>query len=113
MRKPPLVWSIEFMKKVHVASNDTAPACVPFRGPKPTFSSFEVSLAAWRYCHLAGSALASRLGLALLIDADAFGALGRVRMYRGSGINIDGSTRYLAGVVDRYAHPDQQSHSED
>ena len=24
-REPPLVWSIEFMKKVHVASNDTAP----------------------------------------------------------------------------------------
>jgi hypothetical protein len=49
------------------------------------------------------------LDLALLIDASAFGALSRVRMYRsvGSGINIDGSTRYLAGVVDRYAHPDQ------
>ena len=75
--------------------------------------SFEASLAARRYCRLAGSALASRLGLALLIDADAFGALGRVRMYRGSGMNIDGSTRYLAGVVDRCAHPNQQSHSED
>jgi hypothetical protein len=24
-REPPLIWSIEFMKKVHVASNDTAP----------------------------------------------------------------------------------------
>ena len=24
-REPPLVWSVEFMKKVHVASNDTAP----------------------------------------------------------------------------------------
>src|SRR5262245_34333366 len=23
-REPPLVWSVEFMKKVHVASNDTA-----------------------------------------------------------------------------------------
>jgi hypothetical protein len=43
----------------------------------------------------------------LLIDADVFGALGRVRMYWGSGTNIDGSTRYLAGVVDRYAHPDR------
>ena len=52
------------------------------------------------------------MDLALLIE-DAFGALSRVRVYRDSGINFDGSTRYLAGVVDRYAHLDQQSHSED
>ena len=25
----------------------------------------------------------------------------------GSGTNIDGGTRYLAGVVDHYAHPNQ------
>jgi hypothetical protein len=50
-----------------------------------------------------------RLDLALLIDASAFGALGRVRKYRSVcwGISIDGSTGYLAGVVDRYAHPDK------
>ena len=30
-----------------------------------------------------------------------------VRSYRGSRTNIDGGTRYLAGVVDRYAHPNQ------
>ena len=29
-REPPLVWSVEFMKKVHVASNDTAPLGFPF-----------------------------------------------------------------------------------
>ena len=29
-REPPLVWSVEFMKKVHVASNDTAPLVFPF-----------------------------------------------------------------------------------
>jgi hypothetical protein len=28
-REPPLVWSVEFMKKVHVASNDTAPLVFP------------------------------------------------------------------------------------
>jgi hypothetical protein len=28
-RKPPLVWSVEFMKKVHVASNDIAPLVFP------------------------------------------------------------------------------------
>ena len=65
---------------------------------------------AWQLGDIAAwpiGALASRLDLVLLIDADVFGALGRVRMYWGSGTNIDGSTRYLAGVVDRYAHPDQ------
>ena len=31
-REPPLVWSVEFMKKVHVASNDTAPLAFPMRG---------------------------------------------------------------------------------
>jgi hypothetical protein len=36
------------------------------------------------------------LDLALLIDARDFGALGRVRSYRGSRANIDGGTRYLA-----------------
>ena len=41
-------------------------------------------------------ALASRLDLVLLIDARDFGALGRVRSYRGSRTNIDGGTRYLA-----------------
>ena len=43
-REPPLVWSVEFLKKVHIASNDTAPlvfplcqgcALKPLR-PKPT-----------------------------------------------------------------------------
>jgi hypothetical protein len=53
------------------------------------------------------------LDLALLIDARDFDALSRVRSYRGSRANIDGGTGYLAGVVDRYAHPDQQNHSED
>ena len=28
-REPPLIWSVEFMKKVHVASNDTAPLVFP------------------------------------------------------------------------------------
>src|SRR4249920_714377 len=28
-REPPLVWSVEFFKKVHVASNDTAPLVFP------------------------------------------------------------------------------------
>ena len=28
-REPPLVWSVEFMKKVHVASNDTGPLVFP------------------------------------------------------------------------------------
>ena len=60
--------------------------------------------AARRRCRLVG-ALALSLDLALLIDASAFGALGRVRSDRGSRGNIDGGTRYLAGVVDRYAHP--------
>ena len=49
--EPPLLWSVEFMKEVvHVELNDTAPTCVPFGGPKPTFNSFEVSLATWRCC---------------------------------------------------------------
>jgi hypothetical protein len=28
-REPPLVWSVEFIKKVHVASNDTASLVFP------------------------------------------------------------------------------------
>ena len=28
--REPLVWSVEFMKKVHVASNDSAPLVFPF-----------------------------------------------------------------------------------
>jgi len=55
VREPPLVWSIKFMKKVHVASNDTAPACVPFRGPKPTFPLKQAwqlgDIAAWPVAH--------------------------------------------------------------
>ncbi len=53
----------------------------------------------------AGTPLASiRVGpYALLIDASAFDALIRVRIYGGSSTNVDGGTHYLAGVVDRDA----------
>ena len=46
-----------------------------------------------------------RFNLALLIEASAFGPLGR--SYRDSRANIDGGTRYLAGIVNRYPHPNQ------
>src|SRR5262245_35709853 len=36
-REPPLVWSVEFMKKVHVASNDTAPRVFPLVKRNSTF----------------------------------------------------------------------------
>ena len=32
-REPPLVWSVEFVKQVHVASNDTAPLTFPWWKP--------------------------------------------------------------------------------
>ena len=46
-REPPLIWSVEFMKKVHVASNDTAPLVFPLVvWWNPTFTG---SLAMLRY----------------------------------------------------------------
>ena len=46
-REPPLVWSVEFMKKVHVASNDTAPLVFPCAGRRSRAGEGDV-LPWWR-----------------------------------------------------------------